>query len=177
VTNGENDKALPSDAQKAVEEFCRYGRSYEWLYEQWTRSASAPIATPPSVAATGDTPRCNALESNPLDSFDYRAWVTLARQLERDLCGALAEKHHWRHEARQAARSAMALPKEPPMELLVSMAMRVNHGFGLDDARSQEVQISDMRKVYEEVSGHGFYSEEVKGRYSAMMKATDGRKA
>lgn len=32
-----------------------------------------------------DTPRCNALESNPLDSFDYRAWVTLAKKLEREL--------------------------------------------------------------------------------------------
>ena len=32
-----------------------------------------------------DTPRCNALESNPLDSFDYRAWVTLAKELELEL--------------------------------------------------------------------------------------------
>lgn len=32
-----------------------------------------------------DTPRCNALESNPLDSFDLLAWKTLARELERDL--------------------------------------------------------------------------------------------
>ena len=32
-----------------------------------------------------DTPRCNALESNPLDSFDYRAWIKLARQLEQEL--------------------------------------------------------------------------------------------
>lgn len=32
-----------------------------------------------------DTPRCNALSSNPLDSFDIRAWQTLAHNLERDL--------------------------------------------------------------------------------------------
>lgn len=30
-----------------------------------------------------DTPRCNALESNPLDSFDLRAWKSLAIELER----------------------------------------------------------------------------------------------
>lgn len=38
-----------------------------------------------------DTPRCNALESNPLDSFDYRAWMTLARELERELLSSQPE--------------------------------------------------------------------------------------
>ena len=70
-------------------------------------------------------------------------------------------------KAAQSARGA--LPKEPPVELLVSMALRVNHGFGLDDERSKEVQLSDMRKVYEEVSGYGFYSDAVKDRYTAML--------
>lgn len=40
---------------------------------------------PDNAACIADTPRCNALESNPLDSFDYRAWVTLAKSLEREL--------------------------------------------------------------------------------------------
>ena len=39
-----------------------------------------------------DTPRCNALESNPLDSFDHRAWMKLARDLERELIWASGEK-------------------------------------------------------------------------------------
>jgi len=45
-------------------------------------------------SATGsvkDTPRCNALESNPLDSFDIRAWKTLAREFET-LIGTLYDQ-------------------------------------------------------------------------------------
>ena len=45
----------------------------------------------PITPALPDTPRCNGLESNPLDSFDYRAWMTLARQLERDLAAVTIE--------------------------------------------------------------------------------------
>ena len=60
------------------------------------------------------------------------------------------------------------LPKEPPAGLLWSMAMRLRHDFGLDaDDNSpmacgftpaeREVMLADMRKLYEEVSGHGFF--------------------
>lgn len=38
-------------------------------------------------AATGETPRCLALE-NSVDSNDLRAWRTLARQIERELAEA-----------------------------------------------------------------------------------------
>ena len=81
------------------------------------------------------------------------------------------------------ARTALAsyeLPQahsEPPVELLVSMALRVNHGFGLDDARSQEVQLADMRKVYEEVTGHGFYRAERKAYYAGLIRTADSRDA
>ena len=43
-------KELPPDAQKAVEEFCRYGRSYEWLYGQWLRTATGRSAVLLEVA-------------------------------------------------------------------------------------------------------------------------------
>lgn len=38
-----------------------------------------------------DTPLCNALESNALDSFDLRAWKSLAKRLERDLAQIRAQ--------------------------------------------------------------------------------------
>ena len=45
------------------------------------------------TALTVDTPLCNALESNALDSFDIRAWRSLAFRLERDLVlSALSER-------------------------------------------------------------------------------------
>lgn len=43
-----------------------------------------------------DTPECNALESDPLDSFDYRAWITLAKSLERRLRSSPSDpKENW----------------------------------------------------------------------------------
>ena len=61
------------------------------------------------------------------------------------------------------------LPKEPPHGLLWSMAMRMHHDFGIDaDDTSpmasgwthaeREVVLQDMRRLYEEVSGHGFFT-------------------
>lgn len=60
------------------------------------------------------------------------------------------------------------LPKEPPPGLLWSMAMRLRHDFGLDadgsnpmtsgcTEREREVILSDMRKLYDEVAGNGFF--------------------
>ena len=60
------------------------------------------------------------------------------------------------------------LPKQPPAGLLWSMAMRLHHDFGIDaddsspmssgfTPREREVILNDMRKLYEEISGHGFF--------------------
>lgn len=61
------------------------------------------------------------------------------------------------------------LPKEPPRELLYSMAFRYRHDFGLDKdpeagplqcgttPEERESILRTMRELYEEVSGHGFY--------------------
>lgn len=65
------------------------------------------------------------------------------------------------------------IPEFPPLALLVSMALRVNHGFALDDERSQQVQLADMRKVYEEVSGHGFYSLDRTEYYRGLVKGSE----
>lgn len=114
-------------------------------------------------------------EATASDTLSGRGRDTETRHLVYDSLCRAGNLVAWTREQLAAAQSATApLPKEAPIELLVSMALRMNHGFGLDDARSQEVQISDMRKVYEEVSGHGFYSEKVKGRYTAMLRVSSG---
>lgn len=58
--------------------------------------------------------------------------------------------------------------EEPERELLVSMAVRLDHGFGLRDEEWQAATLRDMRKVWEEVMGRGFYSPERKAFYSSM---------
>lgn len=56
--------------------------------------------------------------------------------------------------------------------LLVSMAMRMNHGFGLLEDRAKEVLLSDAHKAWEEVVGDGFYSSEREAEYLAMWPDT-----
>lgn len=60
------------------------------------------------------------------------------------------------------------LPKDPPDELIMSMALRFDHGLGCGgyydalygDGEHEKRLASTlliMRQLYEEVSGHGFY--------------------
>lgn len=87
--------------------------------------------------------------------------------------------------AEQAATSAAA-PAEPSRGLLISMALRLDHGlgvpgyydqplfvsgFGLTHAQRLEQAVADMRKVHEEVSGSGFYSPEREAEYLALGEA------
>lgn len=67
----------------------------------------------------------------------------------------------------------ITIPTAPPRELLVSMAMRIRHDFGIDKPdygdglttfgiagmtqREREVLLAEMEQLYEEVVGKGFY--------------------
>lgn len=55
--------------------------------------------------------------------------------------------------------------------LLVSMAMRANHGFGLLGDREKEYYIGEARRAWEEISGAGFYRPEREAEYAAMWPA------
>lgn len=73
----------------------------------------------------------------------------------------------------------MDLPEEPPPGLLMSMALRYDHGLGcpgyydmLGEGQHQkrlDAALTLMRQLYEEVSGHGFYSPDSEHRYVEMM--------
>ena len=58
---------------------------------------------------------------------------------------------------------------EPAETLLVSMALRLDHGFGLREPAARQAVLEDMRKVWEEVVGKGFYNPEHADRYRAYM--------
>lgn len=83
----------------------------------------------------------------------------------------------------QPAPATAALPKQPPPGLLMSMAMRYDHGLGCKayydeialgppaggqtHAQRLESTLVTMRQLYEEVSGHGFYRPELEAAYVA----------
>jgi hypothetical protein len=63
------------------------------------------------------------------------------------------------------------LPQEPPPGLLMSMAIQFDHALGMDGYYDQPMfassgmthqqrldqTLKEMSRIYEEVSGHGFY--------------------
>jgi hypothetical protein len=121
--------------------------------------------------------------------------ATLIQRLndEADLCrneGA-ADIASLLDEARAAIEEAVKLPKDPPPGLLMSMALRYDHalgcpgyydevnrlggslGFSTGASHSQRLEstLRQMRQLYEEVSGHGFYRPEREAEYVAMLTA------
>lgn len=82
---------------------------------------------------------------------------------------------------------APPLPAEPPRGLLMSMAMRYDHalgapgfydqfaqfglGHGITHAQRLDGTLRTMRQLYEEVSGHGFYSPERDAWYVEQASA------
>lgn len=58
---------------------------------------------------------------------------------------------------------------EPDQALLVSMATCLDHGFGLHDAKRQQSVLYDMRKLWDEVMGRGYYRPENHQRYLAYL--------
>ncbi len=71
------------------------------------------------------------------------------------------------------APDTITIPTTPPRALLVSMAMRLRHDFGIArpvqpdgsdtliaggmTPREREVMLTEMAQLYEEVAGKGFY--------------------
>ena len=81
------------------------------------------------------------------------------------------------------------VPVEPTDGLLMSMALRADHGLGCSGyydvpggepwqthARRLEMAISEARKQHEEVVGTGFYKPECNDTYRAMLAAAPGVK-
>ncbi|MEN5117461.1 hypothetical protein ABE488_09030 [Luteimonas sp. TWI662] len=73
--------------------------------------------------------------------------------------------------AKLASQTAPVVPEEPDQALLVSMATCLNHGFGLLDPSRQASMLHDMRKLWAEVTGRGYYTPENRDRYAAMLAA------
>jgi hypothetical protein len=84
--------------------------------------------------------------------------------------------------------SCPVLPKDPPLGLLMSMAVRSDHGLGcpgyydqpllakpgVTHAMRLEATLRNMSQIYEEVAGHGFYSPDKEPGYVDMYDAARG---
>lgn len=62
-------------------------------------------------------------------------------------------------------------PDEPDIALLVSMATCMNHGFALLEPNRQHAMLQDMRKLWAEVAGRGFYSQATRDHYLGFLGA------
>lgn len=104
--------------------------------------------------------------------------TAVAKVVDHELAKELIEK----------ANGAGVLPQSPPPGLLMSMAIRYDHGLGmrgyydglaglglgngLTHRQRLLSTIGTMRQIYEEVSGHGFYRPEREEGYARAL--TDG---
>jgi len=84
-------------------------------------------------------------------------------------CGADLDRND--QAAINAVAAALTPPEEPDQALLVSMAMLVYHGFGLLTPEQKQSQLREMRKLWDEVMGRGYYSPANRERYVAMLAA------
>lgn len=110
-----------------------------------------------------------------MDAIEKRARELLAAEYERfDLPSTAAGARAGAYDLNPSMRAVVAAltpPAEPDQALLVSMAMCLDHGFGMATLEQQESRLRDMRKLWDEVMGRGYYSPENRERYIAMLAA------
>lgn len=114
-----------------------------------------------------------------MDAIEKRARELLARAYEADgmvgRAGAIRNPTQYMEKPDRRALgciiAALTPPDEPDQALLVSMAMLVYHGFGLLTPEQKQSQLREMRKLWDEVMGRGYYSPDTRERYVAMLAA------
>ncbi|MDT3454655.1 hypothetical protein ROV80_05280 [Stenotrophomonas pavanii] len=110
-----------------------------------------------------------------MDAIEKRTRELLAVEYEKfDLPGTAAVVRNGGYDLNPSMRALVAAltpPEEPDQALLVSMAMLVYHGFGLLTPEQKQCQLREMRKLWDEVVGRGYYSPDNRERYVAMLAA------
>lgn len=107
---------------------------------------------------------CHQEAGNVRDGDDLESY-----EFELRVIGQLLRFGFETGSGREAA--ALTPPDEPDQALLVSMAMLVYHGFGLLTPEQKQSQLREMRKLWDEVMGRGYYSPANRERYVAMLAA------
>jgi hypothetical protein len=129
---------------------------------------------------------CNAVDCETEDVGGARPSLVILREI-----GPLTDKLE-KCATHALPRRAETVPPEtnatPPVGLLVSMAIRLDHGLGcpgyydspafsasgLTHKRRLEAAMSTARQLWEEVAGRGFYAPEREAYYLALAGLTGG---
>lgn len=156
-----------------VSMFCRVREDVERNFANQRFIAAANPAT--TLALLAEIERLELIGRISCNFDGYKAVLDERDQLKAE------------NEALRKEREGMVLVPEAPSEgLLMSMAIRQDHGLGVpgyydqplmqranhgvSHARMVECALSDMRKLHEEVVGSGFYSPGKESDYAAMAK-------
>ena len=110
-----------------------------------------------------------------------RAHITLEEHITLQSALALSAGFHMGRSTLDT-KDSPRLPKDPPEGLLMSMALRYDHGLGVPGyydtfgtqgfhAKRLLSTLATMRQLYEEVSGNGFYSPEREQYYKDLKNA------
>jgi hypothetical protein len=64
--------------------------------------------------------------------------------------------------------------QNPSPGLMASMALRLDHRFGMYPAERQLMILADVRSCWEEMVGEGFYTRDRESFYASMIKPVEG---
>lgn len=145
------------------------------------RMESALASAPPSAPEP---------EVHSYDPTDQRQSVTIRWQDGKCLSYVLDRTRYTDNlpPSVPVGADAVMVPKEPSEGVLVSMAIRYDHGLGVPGyydqplfgaengghKRRMESTVAKMRQLYEEVVGAGFYSREREEEYAALARQQGG---
>lgn len=107
-------------------------------------------------------------------AFDA-GWLMCARWANRDDLNSDMDSPAYQAQRAQhleVLRSSAA-GEEPDPALLISMAVCLNHGFGLLSPQAQASLLSGMRKVWDEMAGRGYFRPSNRERYLALVNEED----
>lgn len=114
------------------------------------------------------------LRLNIKDDATYAGAVEELNALCDMALSALSAQEQW-----------VQVPREPTRGLLMSIALRLDHGLGCpgyydqtllggkpgDHQRRLDMALADARRAYDEIVGAGFWSQERNADYEAMLAA------
>jgi hypothetical protein len=162
---------IPLPLRNRAERFLRtsapHHREREWyqILEAMLKAATLPEAPQPATARSEHTVLADELER----FAEGDKTVIVSPQYARKVAAAL-----------RSESAASGTAKVPPRGLLLSIALRLDHSLlapvwfkagsppAEDRRRRIEMALSDARKVWEEVTGHGFWRPENNEDYEAM---------
>lgn len=182
--NVEGDYILPKPSVHAVQHYARFlMREAQDSNESTAKALSDAAKTLEIIQAENNRLHQELIDLNrELADATDQAWAAIAdltddaRIKEMPLADAIyavaskiTESAAVRADQKAASPTAPSATDEPDQALLISMATCLNHGFGLLPKDHQDSMLHDMRKLWDEMAGKGYYRPEKRERYLSMV--------